>query len=76
MTAASHVVTTSGSRDEYARRMHRVLEAIDRHLDQALGLARLAAVAHYPRVPRTTPRARPSVAKSRSGGAVVSAAAA
>ena len=35
------------SRAEYARRMHRVLEHIDRHLDQPLALDDLAAVAHF-----------------------------
>jgi AraC family transcriptional regulator len=40
-------VTASDSRDEYERRMHRVIEAIDRGLDQPLDLASLAAVAHF-----------------------------
>jgi AraC family transcriptional regulator len=40
-------VTTSDSRLEYERRMHRVVEAIDRRLDQPLDLASLAAVAHF-----------------------------
>lgn len=40
-------MTTAGSRDEYARRMHRVLEAIDHRLDQPLDLAQLAAVANF-----------------------------
>lgn len=35
------------SRSEYARRMHRVLEHIDRHLDQPLELDSLATVAHF-----------------------------
>lgn len=35
------------SRSEYARRMHRVLEHIDRQLDQPLDLATLADVAHF-----------------------------
>lgn len=35
------------SRSEYARRMHRVLEHIDAHLDQALDLDALASVAHF-----------------------------
>lgn len=35
------------SRDEYARRMHAVVEHIDHHLDEPLDLARLAAVAHF-----------------------------
>jgi AraC family transcriptional regulator len=35
------------SRSEYARRMHRVLEHIDRHLDQPLDLNALAGVAHF-----------------------------
>lgn len=38
---------TSDSRIEYERRMHRVIEAIDRRLDQPLDLASLAAVAHF-----------------------------
>jgi AraC family transcriptional regulator len=40
-------VITSDSRLEYERRMHRVIEAIDRRLDQPLDLASLAAVAHF-----------------------------
>jgi AraC family transcriptional regulator len=40
-------VATSDSRIEYERRMHRVIEAIDRRLDQPLDLASLAAVAHF-----------------------------
>jgi AraC family transcriptional regulator len=40
-------VITSDSRIEYERRMHRVIEAIDRRLDQPLDLASLAAVAHF-----------------------------
>jgi len=40
-------VTAADSRAEYERRMHRVLEAIDQRLDQALDLASLAAVAHF-----------------------------
>jgi len=35
------------SRCEYERRMHRVLEHIDRHLDEALELDHLAAVANF-----------------------------
>jgi len=35
------------SRSEYDRRMHRVLEHIDQHLDAALDLSQLAAVAHF-----------------------------
>ena len=35
------------SRSEYARRMHRVLEHVDRHLDQSLDLATLAGVANF-----------------------------
>lgn len=35
------------AREEYERRMHRVLEAIDQRLDQPLDLAALAAVAHF-----------------------------
>jgi AraC family transcriptional regulator len=34
-------------RSEYARRMHRVLEHIDRHLDESLGLETLAGVASF-----------------------------
>jgi AraC family transcriptional regulator len=34
-------------RHEYARRMHRVLSHVDEHLDGALDLAQLAAVAHF-----------------------------
>lgn len=34
-------------RSEYARRMHRVLEHIDRHLDETLDLDRLAGVANF-----------------------------
>lgn len=40
-------MTAADSRDEYDRRMHRVIEAIDRRLDQPLDLASLAAVAHF-----------------------------
>jgi AraC family transcriptional regulator len=35
------------SRPEYERRMHRVLEYIDQHLDQSLDLNTLADVAHF-----------------------------
>lgn len=35
------------SRSEYARRMHRVLEHIDRHLDESLDLDALARVANF-----------------------------
>ena len=35
------------SRSEYAARMHRVLEHIDRHLDEPLALATLADLAHF-----------------------------
>ena len=35
------------SRSEYARRMHRVLEHVDRHLDQPLELDDLARVANF-----------------------------
>jgi AraC family transcriptional regulator len=38
---------TQDSRAEYAARMHRVIEAIDRNIDQTLDLDRLAAVAHF-----------------------------
>jgi AraC family transcriptional regulator len=37
----------SDHRQEYETRMHRVLEHIDRHLDQPLELDSLAAVAHF-----------------------------
>ncbi|HSW24030.1 MAG TPA: GyrI-like domain-containing protein [Burkholderiaceae bacterium] len=40
-------MTASDSRIEYEHRMHRVIEAIDRRLDQPLDLAQLAAVAHF-----------------------------
>jgi len=32
---------------EYARRMHKVLEHIDQHLDQTLELSTLVEVAHF-----------------------------
>jgi AraC family transcriptional regulator len=35
------------SRVEYERRIHRVLEHIDQHLDERLDLATLAAIAHF-----------------------------
>ena len=35
------------SRSEYEKRMHRVLEHIDQHLDEALNLEMLAEVAHF-----------------------------
>lgn len=35
------------SRTEYEKRMHRVLEHIDQHLDEALNLEMLAEVAHF-----------------------------
>ena len=41
------VTDDGGARDEYPRRMHSVLEHIDRHLDEPLDLARLAAVANF-----------------------------
>jgi AraC family transcriptional regulator len=37
----------NAGRAEYERRMHRVLEYVDRHLDRPLDLAELAAVAHF-----------------------------
>ncbi len=40
-------MTSRDSRAEYERRMHRVLEHIDRHLDQALDLEALAGVALF-----------------------------
>lgn len=36
-----------GSRAEYEARMHRVIEHMDKHLDQPLNLEGLAAVAHF-----------------------------
>jgi AraC family transcriptional regulator len=41
------VATSRRSQSEYDRRMHAVIEHIDRHLDQNLDLAALAAVAHF-----------------------------
>jgi AraC family transcriptional regulator len=35
------------SRSEYARRLHRVVDHIDAHLDAELTLAELADVAHF-----------------------------
>lgn len=40
-------VQPADARATYVARMHRVLEHIDRHLDQPLDLATLAAVAHF-----------------------------
>ena len=40
-------VAQADPRATYVARMHRVLEHIDRHLDQPLDLATLAAVAHF-----------------------------
>ena len=40
-------MSINDSRSEYARRMHRVLEHIDRHLDEPLELDALAGVAHF-----------------------------
>ncbi|MEO7084797.1 MAG: AraC family transcriptional regulator [Gemmatimonadaceae bacterium] len=40
-------MTIQDSRSEYAKRMHRVLEHVDRHLDAALELSTLAAVANF-----------------------------
>ncbi len=40
-------MTRETSRPEYAQRMHRVLERVDRHLDEPLDLARLADVANF-----------------------------
>lgn len=37
----------TANRHEYDRRMHRVLDYIDRHLDRQLSLAELADVAHF-----------------------------
>jgi len=41
------VTTSQDSRSEYAQRMHRVLEYIDRHLDDPLDLETLARVANF-----------------------------
>jgi AraC family transcriptional regulator len=40
-------MATRDSRSEYAERMHKVIEHIDRRLDQPLDLATLAGVAHF-----------------------------
>jgi AraC family transcriptional regulator len=40
-------MASRGSRHEYERRMHRVVEYIDRQLDQPLDLGTLAEVAHF-----------------------------
>lgn len=40
-------MASQDSRSEYTRRVHRVLEHIDRHLDEPLELDALAAVAHF-----------------------------
>ena len=40
-------MSSRDSRSEYEKRMHRVLEHIDRHLDQPLDLATLAEVAYF-----------------------------
>lgn len=40
-------MSSKAHRDEYARRMHRVLEHIDRHLDGTLALETLAEVANF-----------------------------
>jgi AraC family transcriptional regulator len=40
-------MTLQDSRSEYARRMHRVIEHVDRHLDEALDLDHLAGVANF-----------------------------
>ena len=40
-------VSLRDGRSEYEKRMHKVLEYIDRRLDQPLDLARLASVAHF-----------------------------
>jgi len=40
-------MTIQDSRSEYARRMHRVLEHVDRHLDETLELDALASVANF-----------------------------
>ena len=40
-------MSSRDSRSEYERRMHKVLEHIDRHLDEPLDLAALAEVAHF-----------------------------
>jgi AraC family transcriptional regulator len=41
------VNTSRANRSEYERRMHRVLEHIDRHLEEPLDLGTLAEVAHF-----------------------------
>jgi AraC family transcriptional regulator len=40
-------MTREAGQTEYARRMHKVLEHIDRHLDESLELTDLAEVAHF-----------------------------
>jgi AraC family transcriptional regulator len=40
-------LTRKSNQAEYSARMHRVLEHIDRHLDQALDLRTLGRVAHF-----------------------------
>ena len=40
-------MTRKANRAEYSARMHRVLEYIDKHLDQELDLKALASVAHF-----------------------------
>ena len=44
---AKSVAGSTASRIEYEHRMHRVIEHIDKHLDQSLDLAQLAEVAHF-----------------------------
>ena len=43
----SNALTRKASQAAYSARMHRVLEHIDRHLDQELDLSTLARVAHF-----------------------------
>jgi AraC family transcriptional regulator len=40
-------MTSQENQAAYARRMHKVIEHIDRHIDQTLELSRLAEVAHF-----------------------------
>lgn len=42
-----HLMESSHNRAEYTRRMHRVLEYIDQHLEEPLELSTLSAVAHF-----------------------------
>jgi len=40
-------MTSQENQAAYARRMHKVIEHIDRHIDQTLELSTLAEVAHF-----------------------------